>query len=68
MASHRNRLDVGHLIAAPASLEVLDDTLVYVLTGDNRVVAEGTPQGTVGAAVDGSATCSRTRGVGHSGR
>jgi arylsulfatase len=37
---------VGRLIAALADLEVLDDTLVYVIIGDNGASAEGGPVGT----------------------
>jgi len=37
---------VGRLIAALEDLEVLADTLVYVIIGDNGASAEGGPQGT----------------------
>jgi arylsulfatase len=37
---------VGRLIDALAELEVLDDTLIYYIIGDNGASAEGTPQGT----------------------
>ena len=37
---------VGRLIDALEELEVLDDTLVYYIVGDNGASAEGTPQGT----------------------
>jgi arylsulfatase A-like enzyme len=37
---------VGRLIDALAELEVLDDTLVYYIVGDNGASGEGTPQGT----------------------
>ncbi len=37
---------IGRLIDALAELEVLDDTLVYYIVGDNGASAEGTPQGT----------------------
>ena len=37
---------VGRLIDALAELEVLDDTLVYYIIGDNGASAEGTLQGT----------------------
>jgi arylsulfatase len=37
---------VGRLIDALQDLGVLDDTLIYVLIGDNGASAEGTPQGT----------------------
>jgi arylsulfatase len=36
---------VGRLIDALADLEILDDTLVYVMVGDNGASAEGTPKG-----------------------
>jgi arylsulfatase A-like enzyme len=36
---------VGRLIDALADLQVLDDTLVYAITGDNGASAEGTPHG-----------------------
>ena len=37
---------VGRLIDALEDLEILDDTLVYYIVGDNGASAEGTPQGT----------------------
>jgi arylsulfatase A-like enzyme len=37
---------VGRVIDALAELEILDDTLVYVIVGDNGASAEGTPNGT----------------------
>jgi arylsulfatase A-like enzyme len=37
---------VGRLIDTLQDLAVLDDTLVYVIIGDNGASAEGTPQGT----------------------
>jgi arylsulfatase A-like enzyme len=37
---------VGRVIDALAELEVLDDTLVYYIVGDNGASGEGTPQGT----------------------
>jgi arylsulfatase len=37
---------VGRLIDALADLEILDDTLVYYILGDNGASAEGTLQGT----------------------
>jgi arylsulfatase len=37
---------VGRLIDALDELEVLDDTLVYYIVGDNGSSAEGTPKGT----------------------
>jgi arylsulfatase len=37
---------IGRLIGALAELEVLDDTLIYYIVGDNGASAEGTPQGT----------------------
>ena len=36
---------VGRLIDALDELEILDDTLVYYIVGDNGASAEGTPQG-----------------------
>ena len=36
---------VGRLIDALEDLEILDDTLVYVMVGDNGASAEGTPNG-----------------------
>src|SRR3954469_12492165 len=36
---------VGRLIDALAELEILDDTLVYVMVGDNGASGEGTPNG-----------------------
>ena len=36
----------GRLIDALADLDLLDDTLIYVMIGDNGASAEGTPQGT----------------------
>jgi arylsulfatase A-like enzyme len=36
---------VGRLIAALEDLEILDDTLIYVIVGDNGASAEGTLQG-----------------------
>ena len=37
---------VGRLVDALEQLEVLDDTLIYYIVGDNGASAEGTPQGT----------------------
>jgi arylsulfatase A-like enzyme len=37
---------VGRLIDALADLEILDDTLIFYIIGDNGASAEGTPQGT----------------------
>ena len=37
---------VGRLIDALQELEILDDTLVYAIIGDNGASAEGTPHGT----------------------
>ena len=37
---------VGRLVDALDELEVLDDTLIYYIVGDNGASAEGTPQGT----------------------
>ena len=36
---------VGRLLDALEELEVLDDTLIYVIIGDNGASAEGTPKG-----------------------
>jgi arylsulfatase A-like enzyme len=36
---------VGRLIDALADLDILDDTLVYVMVGDNGASGEGTPNG-----------------------
>ncbi len=36
---------IGRVIDALSELEVLDDTLVYYIVGDNGASAEGTPQG-----------------------
>jgi arylsulfatase A-like enzyme len=36
---------VGRLIDALEDLEILDDTLIYVMIGDNGASAEGTPNG-----------------------
>jgi arylsulfatase len=36
---------VGRLVDALANLELLDDTLVYAIIGDNGASAEGTPNG-----------------------
>jgi arylsulfatase A-like enzyme len=36
---------IGRLIDALADLEVLDDTLIYLMIGDNGASAEGTPNG-----------------------
>ena len=37
---------VGRLLDALADIEILDDTLIYVIIGDNGASAEGTPRGT----------------------
>ena len=37
---------VGRLVDSLADLGILDDTLVYVIVGDNGASAEGTPNGT----------------------
>jgi arylsulfatase A-like enzyme len=37
---------IGRLIDALADLEILDDTLIYYIIGDNGASAEGTPNGT----------------------
>jgi arylsulfatase A-like enzyme len=42
---------IGRLVDALAELEVLDDTLVYYIVGDNGASAEGTPQGTFNEAI-----------------
>jgi arylsulfatase A-like enzyme len=42
---------VGRLIDALADLEILDDTLIYYIVGDNGASAEGTPQGTFNEAI-----------------
>ena len=36
---------IGRVVAALEDLEILDDTLVYYIAGDNGASAEGTPQG-----------------------
>jgi arylsulfatase len=36
---------IGRLVDALQDLEVLDDTLIYYIVGDNGASAEGTPQG-----------------------
>ena len=36
---------VGRLLDALDELEILDDTLVYAIIGDNGASAEGTPRG-----------------------
>jgi arylsulfatase A-like enzyme len=38
-------LHIGRVIEALSELEILDDTLVYYIVGDNGASAEGTPQG-----------------------
>jgi arylsulfatase A-like enzyme len=42
---------VGRLIDTLADLEILDNTLVYYVVGDNGASAEGTPQGTFNEAI-----------------
>jgi arylsulfatase A-like enzyme len=42
---------VGRLVDALADLEVLDDTLIYYIVGDNGASAEGTPQGTFNESI-----------------
>jgi arylsulfatase A-like enzyme len=42
---------IGRLVDALADLEVLDDTLIYYIVGDNGASAEGTPQGTFNEAI-----------------
>jgi arylsulfatase A-like enzyme len=43
---------LGRLIDALADLEVLDDTLVYLIIGDNGASAEGTLQGTFNESIN----------------
>ena len=38
--------DIGRLVDALADLEILDDTMIYPIIGDNGASAEGTPNGT----------------------
>ncbi len=38
--------NIGRLVDALADLEILDDTLIYLIIGDNGASAEGTPNGT----------------------
>ena len=42
---------VGRLIDALKDMEILDDTLIYYIIGDNGASAEGTPQGTLNEGV-----------------
>ena len=42
---------VGRLIDALADLEILDDTLIYYIVGDNGASGEGTPQGTFNESI-----------------
>jgi arylsulfatase len=42
---------IGRLVDALAELEILDDTLIYYIVGDNGASAEGTPQGTFNEAI-----------------
>ena len=42
---------IGRLVDSLASLEVLDDTLIYVIIGDNGASAEGTINGTFNEAI-----------------
>jgi arylsulfatase A-like enzyme len=42
---------IGRLVDTLADLEVLDDTLIYYIVGDNGASAEGTPQGTFNEAI-----------------
>jgi arylsulfatase A-like enzyme len=37
---------VGRLIDTLNDLQILDDTLIYLIIGDNGASAEGTPNGT----------------------
>ena len=43
---------IGRLIDALEDLEILDDTLIYVIIGDNGASAEGTPNGTFNEMLD----------------
>ena len=45
---------VGRLIDALAELEVLDNTLIYYIIGDNGASAEGSLTGTFNSAIDGN--------------
>jgi arylsulfatase A-like enzyme len=42
---------IGRLIEALDQLEILDDTLIFYIIGDNGASAEGTPQGTFNEAI-----------------
>jgi arylsulfatase A-like enzyme len=42
---------IGRLIDAIDKLEILDDTLIFYIIGDNGASAEGTPQGTFNEAI-----------------
>jgi arylsulfatase A-like enzyme len=42
---------IGRLIDALADLQILDDTLIYYIVGDNGASAEGTPQGTFNESI-----------------
>ena len=42
---------VGRLVDALADLEILDDTLIYYIVGDNGASGEGTPQGTFNESI-----------------
>jgi arylsulfatase len=47
---HTDR-NVGRLVDALEELEVLDDTLIYYIIGDNGASGEGTPQGTFNESI-----------------
>jgi arylsulfatase len=42
---------IGRLVDSLSDLEILDDTLIYYIVGDNGASAEGTPQGTFNEAI-----------------
>jgi len=52
---------VGRLIAALEDLEVLDDTLIYVIIGDNGASAEGGLPGTFNEIIHSTASSWRRR-------
>ncbi len=54
---------VGRLIDALVDLEVLDDTLVYYIIGDNGASAEGTPIGTFNEMVTINGISEEIRGL-----
>jgi len=49
---------VGRLIDALADLEILDDTLIYYIIGDNGASGEGTLQGTFNEMIPSTVSCS----------